>query len=469
MVGGYEEWAAARTPSLLRFAHALTEDGPAAETAVRTALVRTGRDWPTIERGVDPDLTARRFVVDATGNRRRAAVVLRLLESRSDEEIAEVLGTSHAFARSQLQRGLATLQHDLPADVGSTLDDHGRRITSAPTHLPRPPVAVEAAPPRRGRSAWVAALAVLALLVTVALVAKANRTPSGVITYPSVQAPTDWRYESYDGVQVQVPATWGFGGSPLHADFFRGRLAACGANQAAVLSAADHATYASSATAFVGRPAKLTEACVPWGSDGVMPTADALWFESPLPVGVKNVGAVVAETRAIGGQHVTVFSSESALRRQILGTAQVVDTDANGCPRNAVHQAAAGPGGLSPTSLSVCVYSQDSGSSVLMWSGRVDGRSAQRYADAVGQAGSADQRCTGTPTGRWVALGLHGDTGTRWDVVDLRCGAIVRADGATPLTPATVRDWARDGVTAYAIAGPAVPRSVASHFHPALG
>ncbi len=470
MAGGFEEWAAARTPSLLRFAHALTEDGPAAEAAVRSALMRTSKAWPTVERGGDPDLTARRFVVDATPSRRRAAVVLRVLEHRSDEEIAEVLGTSHAFARSQVQRGLATLQRDLPADDGSTVGDHlGRRSTSAPTHLLRPPAPAEGSPHHRGRPAWIAAVAVLALVVTVALAARANRTPQGVITYPAVHVPTDWRYESYDGVQVRVPATWGFGGAPLRADFFDGRLGACGANQAAVLSAADHASYVSSATPFVGRPAMMTDACVAWGSDGVMPSTDALWFESPLPVGVRNVGSVVAETRAVGGQRVTVFSRESALRRQILGTAEVVDTDANGCPRNAVHQAAAGPDGLAPTSLSVCVYSQDTGASVLMWSGRVDARSAQAYADAVQQAGPTGPSCTGTPNGRWVALGLHAGNGTRWDVVDLRCGAILRQGGSTPLTPGTVRAWARGGVTAYAIAGPEVPRSVAAHFHPALG
>ena len=189
-----------------------------------------------------------------------------------------------------------------------------------------------------------------------------------------------------------MPATWGFGGAPLRADFFDGRLGACGANQAAVLSAADHASYVSSATPFAGRPAMMTDACVAWGSDGVMPSTDALWFESPLPVGVRNVGSVVAETRAMGGQHVTVFSRESALRRQILGTAEVVDTDANGCPRT---RRAPGDGraptGLTPTSLSVCVYSQDTGASVLMWSGRVDGRSAQAYADAV-QHGGPDRR-----------------------------------------------------------------------------
>ena len=105
----------------------------------------------------------------------------------------------------------------------------------------------------------------------------------------------------------------------------------------------------------------MSDACVTWGSDGSMPTTDALWFASPLAVGVEALGPVVAETRAIGGQHVTVFSGESALRRQILGTAQVVDTDANGCPRSAVQRPTPGPAGLTPSSLSVCVYSQDTG------------------------------------------------------------------------------------------------------------
>ncbi len=465
MSGGFEDWAAARTPSLLRFAHALTEDGPAAEAAVRKALARMGKAWPT----VDPDLTARRYVVDATPGRRRAAVVLRVLEDRSDEEIAEVLGTSQAFARSQVQRGMASLHQDLPTGEGTLLDHLDRRATSAPTHLVRPSAPVDAPPRRRGRTAWVAAVAVLTLVVTVALVAHATRTPAGVITYPSVHVPTDWRYESYDGVQVQVPADWGFGGAPIRASFFQGRLGACGANQAAVLSAADDASYVSSATPFVGRPSMMSDACVTWGSDGSMPTTDALWFASPLPVGVKAVGPVVAETRAIGGQHLTVFSGKSALRRQILGTAQVVDTDANGCPRSAVLQATPGPAELTPSSLSVCVYSQDTGTSVLMWSGQVAARSAQAYVEAARQAGPAGSRCTGTPSGRWVALGLHSDSSTRWDVVDLTCGAIRAPNGLVSLTPATVRDWARDGVTAYAIAGPAVPRSVASYFRPVLG
>ncbi len=38
-----------------------------------------------------------------------------------------------------------------------------------------------------------------------------------------------------------------------------------------------------------------------------------------------------------------------------------------------------------------------------------------------------------------------------------------------PLTPATVRDWARDGVTAYAVAPARLPAAVAAYFRPAMG
>ncbi len=469
MAGAFDEWAAARTPSLLRFAHALTEDGPHAAAVTRKALERTRRSWADVERGDDPDLLARRFVVDASPSRRRAAVVLRVLEDRSDAEIAEVLGTSHAFARAQVQRGLATLQEDLPPGDATLGDLLGAGAASAPTQLARPLTTTDPPPRRHGRAVWVSVAAVLALVLTVAIVSRVTRTPPGVITYPSVHAPADWRYESYDGVQVRVPATWGFGGAPLHADFFHGRLAACGANRAEVLSSTDPATYVTSATPFVGRPSQMTDACVPWGSDGAMPTGTAVWFGSPLAVGVKDVGSVVAETRAVGGQHVTVFAGDSALRRRILGTAEAVGVDGNGCPARAVQVPTSGPATLTPTSLSVCVYSQDTGTATLMWSGHTDAPSARTYADAVRRAGRTGPACASVPSGRWVALGVHGDAGTRWDVVDLRCGAVERPSGTVPLTPATVRSWARDGVTAYAAASTALPRSVASYFQTGVG
>lgn len=468
MTGRYDEWAAARAPSLLRFAHTLagTPDGPGTETAdsaVRRALDRLEAQWDRATRD-DPDLVARAHVVAAVGGgratRRRAAALLRLLEDRSEAEIADVLRCSESAARGHLVRGLATV----PAGTASA----PTAVTTSVQVLPRPtaPTTVGVPPTRRRGGALAGALAVVALVGGIAWANHATSTPAGVITYPHVDAPTDWRVESYAGVEIRVPATWGFGASPVRSDSFGGarHLGACGTNVATVLSATDDASYASSATPFVGRPAVIDERCVPWGSDGVMPRTDAVWFASPLQVGLENVGAVVAETRAVGDQHVTVFASDSALRRRILGTASLAAVDGNGCPARAVQQPTRGPAGLQPASMSVCVYTEDSGSPVLMWSGHTTGPGARDYAAAVAQGGAAAP-CAGLPHGRWVALGLHGDGGTRWDVVDLGCGAIVDTGGSVDLTRATVSGWGLDGIAAYAPAPAGLPSSVAQYFH----
>ena len=215
----------------------------------------------------------------------------------------------------------------------------------------------------------------------------------------------------------------------------------------------------------------MSDLCMSWGSDGTMPQGDALWFASPLEVGQRVEGPVVAETRAVGDQHVTVFSAHSALRRQILGTARLVDTDANGCPAQPVLRPASGPDGLDPGSMSVCAYSQDSGSSLLLWSGRVPRRAAREYVDALGNgSSSARVSCPTAPSGTWVALGLHGDGGTRWDLVDLTC-ARIRATGGDqwPLTRATVGDWAGGGVAAYVPQPEQGSPGLEGFFHPILG
>jgi DNA-directed RNA polymerase specialized sigma24 family protein len=514
VTSGFDEWVAARTPSLLRFAHLLAGTDDDAERAVRTALARIWSSWDQTLRADDPDLRARALVVQACPSRRpsrvrasvpvavgagpaesvadvpaigswleampvrrRAAVVLRLLEERSDLEIADVLGVSESSVRAQLHRAFEALPPELPtspdARDGVLRGALAAYAASAPAQL-RGVTPVDA-PPSRRRGAGVAAVAVLVLVAGVAWVTHETRTPAGVITYPAVTAPTSWRVESYDGVQVRVPSTWGWGGAPVRADYFRGdKLGACGANQAAVNPDGARSSYVSSATAFAGRPAVMTDLCMSWGSDGVMPSTDALWFGSPLPVGVKGLGSVVAETRAVGGQHVTVFSADSHLRREILGTAEAVDTDANGCPTVAVQQPSPGPARLDPTSLSVCVYSQDTGVPVLQWSGREDAAAARRYVDAFGRSATDPAKpCVQTPNGQWVALGVSGGGGgdeTRWDVVNLDCSRIVGADQAeAPLLPATLDPWAHNAIRAY-VSGPRSPtREIAAYFRGALG
>jgi hypothetical protein len=463
MTAGYDEWAAARTPSLLAFAAALVDDVQVADVAVGRALDRTRAAWLRVSRD-DPDLEARRQVVRACSTPRRAAVVLRVLEERSDAEIAEVLHCSEAAARRHLQRGLAELGPAAEsAAAPRDMRDHlVARAGSAPIQLlTRTPAdgatagrSARGGRPRRGT--WPAALAVLALVGGVAFVAHESRTPDGVITYPKVALAGSWRYESYAGVQLEVPDTWGWGGSPVQSSVFTGprHLGACGSAQAAVLSPADDSSYVTPLTPFVGHPSVTDQRCVPWGSDGSMPTGEAVWFASPLAVGVKSFGSIVAETREVGGQHITAFGSDSTVRRQILGTAEAVDVDANGCPTKAVSLATAGPRRLRPASMSVCVYSQDTGTATLMYSATLSGRDAAAYTARVGSAASSESACS-TPQGRWVSLGLHGRGGTRWDVANMSCGRIQLAAGhSAPLEPDTVGDWAVGGVTAY-VAAPA--------------
>ena len=464
MTGGFDEWAMARTPALLAFAAALVDDAEAAEAAVARALSRMRERWSRSSRD-DPDLEARRLVTRACSTPRRAAVVLRVLERRTDAEIADLLCCSESAVRGHLRRGLADdrAQRSAPASESGPSDDVVASAGAAPTRvLTRPTWSAVPADhrSRRGRrasggsrgprGAWLTAAAVLALVGGVAYASHESRTRA--VSYPRTPVPSSWRYESYAGVQVQVPGEWGWGASPIHAASFRApaHLGACGTAGPEITPSDGAASYAAPTAGFVGRPAMVTERCMSWGSDGSTPTGDAVWFDSPFPLGQKQLGSTVAETREVGGQHVTAFSARPALRRQILGTATQVGVDAHGCPTEPVVAAVPGPDDPEPSSLSVCVYSQDTGVSTLLYSTRLAAGPAGAYAARVAAAPSVRGSSCGTPSGRWVALGTSGPTGVRWDVVDLGCDAIRTGSGRTlQLAPALVRDWAVDGIPAY--------------------
>jgi hypothetical protein len=85
-----------------------------------------------------------------------------------------------------------------------------------------------------------------------------------------------------------------------------------------------------------------------------------------------------------------------------------------------------------------------------MYSQRLPDAAAKAYDDHLAAASTTARSACATPSGRWVALAVAGDGGTRWDVANLGCARIVTADaGSAALTPETVRDWAVGGVTAY--------------------
>jgi RNA polymerase sigma-70 factor (sigma-E family) len=162
----FPEFAAARLPSLLRYAHLLTGDAHLAEDLVQEALTRAYLNWPKVvgadrpERYVIRILTnhylgwrrrswwrrdlpagdelAPPSVPDSAGDlverdavwtllgtlprRQRAVLVLRYYEGLTDAEISELLGCAPVTVRTHAYRAFATLRERLaPANSGGTV------------------------------------------------------------------------------------------------------------------------------------------------------------------------------------------------------------------------------------------------------------------------------------------------------------------------------------------------------------
>ncbi|WP_131738488.1 SigE family RNA polymerase sigma factor [Actinomadura roseirufa] len=149
MDGEFREWATARLPALLRYAHVLTGDRHQAEDVVQTAMARTLTVWPRVQRKDNPEAYVRQAIVRLVINgrrgawrerltgvvpepaaeppgpedrlamwaalaelppRQRAVVVLRYYEDLSEARIAEVLGCSPGTVKSQAAKALARLR-----------------------------------------------------------------------------------------------------------------------------------------------------------------------------------------------------------------------------------------------------------------------------------------------------------------------------------------------------------------------
>lgn len=153
VVADFDDWVAARGPSLLRLALALTGNAADAEDVVQDALSRALPRWSRIASLEDPDAYVRRMVVNAhtswwrrfrrrespsssivpsdvvagpsvdfDEHRRvwlacqalpdvqRTAVVLRYYEQLEYAEIAALTGVREGSVRARVSRGLAALR-----------------------------------------------------------------------------------------------------------------------------------------------------------------------------------------------------------------------------------------------------------------------------------------------------------------------------------------------------------------------
>jgi hypothetical protein len=186
------------------------------------------------------------------------------------------------------------------------------------------------------------------------------------------------RWESYGGVELQVPASWGYG-----------------------MTGWPPCLQKASDEPYVGRPIGAIPAigC----SEPVAPLDKRkayLWFDAyRAPPGLKNHdGGWVEETRVVAGVALTVLSDDATLRGRMLDSAREVrETDAYGCPVD--HPITTGPdlrpdsgtGGLATVgqveSITVCRYALDRGQNLapepVLSASRLTGSPARQLVDAV--------------------------------------------------------------------------------------
>jgi RNA polymerase sigma-70 factor (sigma-E family) len=154
--GSFEDFARARLPALLRFAHAVCGDPHTAADLVQDALERTGVHWSRIDRTGDAEAYVRRAIINGRTSRwrklrreslvdvvpdrppyddraphddtvwqllatlprrQRAVLVLRYYEDMSEQQIATTLGCAPGTVKSQASKALAKLRAAYDADA----------------------------------------------------------------------------------------------------------------------------------------------------------------------------------------------------------------------------------------------------------------------------------------------------------------------------------------------------------------
>ncbi|GAA5148747.1 hypothetical protein GCM10023340_23020 [Nocardioides marinquilinus] len=268
---------------------------------------------------------------------------------------------------------------------------------------------------RRARFAVLGAAAAVALVVGTVVVVTTTRTgdddaPAGPAdsAAPRVTAATDggdpeptaWRTEYWRGVQVDVPADWGYGNPGLCGDLPTG-------------------------TPYVGRPIGVTDACFTPGPDAT-PTAPYVWFDVPgAGPGVEDLGdGWTRETVEVAGTRVSVAAQDADLRARVLGSVEpggLCDPDLDGVPEARFDRTMEGGGTF--RSAHLCAYRGGD----LVYASPVTDELFETTVDAVGGAPAA-RRCSLPPSEVVVVTGIFDDpygpgiTLFRDVVYDLTCG-----------------------------------------------
>ncbi|MCA0178631.1 MAG: hypothetical protein LCH77_03330 [Actinobacteria bacterium] len=372
---------------------------------------------------------------------------------------------------TMIRAGLRRHAADAPTDLGAPLPSSGEVTADSdlPTHA-------------HSRLRWLAPAAAAAVAIAVPggiLVRNLLSDGSATVASPSTSTlaqqnptrdpaarpagiPADWRSESYAGVQVWVPPTWGWGGAPARFDWNGGESIDCASWRAYTRPGSSAYEQMSADLPYVGRPVMMTDACA--GAGGGHPSVDAVIFGAvAIEPGTETYSdGMVRETRNVGSVGVTVFSKDAALRAQILDSASEVSVDANGCPTVAPdvgkHSTWSATG--EATGMSVCAYDQ---SDRLLFSTTSSPAAAATYAAATTKGEPLGEGRTAAPAKEYdrvfIRVTLASGQG-RFDHFSPSDGQYVVRDAAGRLvtvaaTEANVAPWAKNNgaVKAYVAGG----------------
>jgi len=317
---------------------------------------------------------------------------------------------------------------------------------------------------RRRRTRWGVGAAAAAVVLVVGGVAVATRggdddakEPPAVDESTGDARPaevTEWRTEYWQGIAVDVPADWGYGGAPVESG---GDVVAC--YPEAMVVADGRRLQQSGERGWVGRPIAVTDVCAlyPWieHSPQEEPTAPYVWLGAEVEPGVVDyANGYVEETVEVDGVAVTVASDDAALREQILGSARAGEETL--ChqlyehvprPLNLVIAGRA----ASPYAW-VCAYRRtDDGRFTLSYAAEIDPQMAERALAAEREAPNQRVDCDYDPF-EFVVLEsvVPGDRAAR-TVYETGCagGTVHLVDGRQKVMVAEgVEPWAHNGIPA---------------------
>lgn len=303
------------------------------------------------------------------------------------------------------------------------------------------------------------AAAVIAVVAGGVVVAQTRGGDGGDPVQPAppavVDAPADWRTESWHGVEVKVPPKWGWGGAPVDQD---DAPLDCGVGSAG-----------EPPKPYVGRPVYLTDACQTFDPNK-RPTPDFpyVWLGAPLIPGKVQLGQYVEETVEVAGTTVTVATDDPGLRAQILDTVRPAPAKAACAPEldkpPAPH--VGGKEGLGPAlGMTVCTYRKDGERLQLATAAEFGAAATRRLLRAAKRA--PHTRCTTPRDSAEIVVieargtdkfGPEGSVNTERLVVHLggECPQIVPGERsqARVLTRASVQEWAV-GAVPVTLHGPA--------------